>query len=150
MSTGEGVPSRVGYAAPMRLVLDTNVLVSALLKAGSVPDRALSAVWSTGATVLYDPRVLEEYRQVLHRPKFRAVDRARIEDVLDRVVRFGHDLGAVPAWSGPMPDDDDRQFVEVALAGGADALVTGNLRDFPEGLGFELLPPASLLAMLAA
>lgn len=132
----------------MRLVLDTNVLVSALLKAGSVPALALDAVWSTGATVLYDPRMLDEYRQVLHRPKFRAIERARIEDVLERIVRLGHDVGTVPAWDGTMPDDDDRPFVEVAIAGRAHALVTGNLRDFPEDLGFELLPPASLLALL--
>jgi hypothetical protein len=39
-------------------------------------------------------------------------------------------------------------FVEVALAGRADAIVTGNLRQYPNDLGFAVHPPASLLAML--
>jgi len=49
----------------MRLVLDTNLLVSVLLKPGSVPDRALAAIWSTGAVVLYDSRLEDEYRDAV-------------------------------------------------------------------------------------
>ena len=47
-----------------------------------------------------------------------------------------------------MSDDDDRIFVEIALAGHADAIVTGNIADYPTDLGFQVLPPASLLAQL--
>ncbi len=132
----------------MRLVLDTNLLVSALLKPGSVPDRALSAVWSTGAVVLYDARIESEYRDVLMRPKFRAIERQRITEFLALLEARGHDVGKVAAWDGAMKDDDDRIFVEVALAGRADAIVTGNLRDYPSDLGFALHPPATLLAMI--
>ena len=132
----------------MRLVLDTNLLVSALLKPGSVPDRALSAVWSTGAVVLYDSRLESEYRDVLMRPKFKAIERQRIADFLAILAERGQDLGKVAAWDGPMKDDDDRIFVEVALAGRADAIVTGNLRHYPGDLGFAVHPPATLLAML--
>jgi putative PIN family toxin of toxin-antitoxin system len=132
----------------MRLVLDTNLLVSALLKPGSVPDRALEAVWSTGAVVLYDSRLEAEYRDVLMRPKFRAIERHRITEFLARLAERGEDVGTVPAFCGDMTDDDDRMFVEVALAGRADAIVTGNLRHYPNDLGFAVHPPASLLAML--
>lgn len=132
----------------MRLVLDTNMLVSALLKPGSVPDRALAAVWKTGAVVLYDQRLADEYRDVLMRPKFKAIDRQRIADFLATLGERGRDLGDVPAWTGAMTDDDDRIFVEVALAGRADALVTGNLRHYPTDLGFAVHPPATLLAMI--
>lgn len=132
----------------MRLVLDTNLLVSALLKPGSVPDRALTAVWATGAVVLYDSRLEDEYRDVLMRPKFRAIERQRIADFLAILRERGHDVGKVAAWNGTMTDDDDRIFVEVALAGRADAIVTGNLRHYPSGLGFDVHPPATLLAML--
>lgn len=132
-----------------RLVLDTNVLVSALLKPGSVPDRALSAVWSTGAVVLYDARMAGEYEDVLMRPKFRAIERHRITDFLAALAARGHDVGKVPAWSGSMTDDDDRIFVEVALAGRADAIVTGNLRHYPQDLGFAVHPPATLLSLLS-
>ena len=132
----------------MRLVLDTNLLVSALLKPGSVPDRALAAIWSTGAVVLYDSRLEDEYRDVLMRPKFRAIERRLITEFLARLAERGQDLGKVPVWDGAMTDDDDRIFVEVALAGRADAIVTGNLRHYPNDLGFAVHPPATLLAML--
>lgn len=132
----------------MRLVLDTNLLVSALLKPGSVPDRALSAVWSTGAIVLYDARLEAEYRDVLMRPKFKAIERPRITEFLATLRERGHDVGEVAVWDGAMKDDDDRIFVEVALGGRADAIVTGNLRDYPNDLGFAVHPPATLLAML--
>ena len=132
----------------MRLVLDTNMLVSALLKAGSVPDRALGAIWTTRALVLYDARIVDEYRRVLGRPKFRAIAPPRIDDLFARLLAHGRELADVPVWEGAMSDADDRIFVEVALAGRADAIVTGNLRDFPRDLGFEVHPPATLLAML--
>jgi putative PIN family toxin of toxin-antitoxin system len=132
----------------MRLVLDTNMLVSALLKPGSVPDRALEAAWRTNAIVLFDARIALEYRNVLTRPKFRAIDRARIEGFLATLAGRGTNVTDVPVWNGSMRDDDDRIFVEVALAGRADAIVTGNLRDYPTDLGFEVHPPATLLALL--
>lgn len=133
----------------MRLVIDTNVVVSALLKPASVPGRALAAIWATDAVVLYDARIDLEYRDVLRRPKFRAIAAQLVDDFLATLSARGVDLGDVPAWSGAMTDDDDRIFVEVALAGNAHAIVTGNIRDYPVGLGFEVHPPATLLAMLA-
>jgi putative PIN family toxin of toxin-antitoxin system len=132
----------------MRLVLDTNLLVSALLKPASVPDRALAAVWSRGAVVLYDARIEDEYRTVLMRPKFRAIDRQRIDDFFTTLAARGEKLADVPRWNGAMKDDDDRIFIEVALAGRAEAIVTGNIRDYPTDLGFDVHPPATLLAML--
>jgi putative PIN family toxin of toxin-antitoxin system len=131
----------------MRLVVDTNVLVSALLKPGSVPDRALAAIWRA-ATVVYDARIAGEYRSVLERPKFRAIDPLRIAELIGTLRAHGSDLGEVPPWEGALTDGDDRIFVEAALAGRADAIVTGNIRHYPGGLGFLVLPPATLLARL--
>jgi uncharacterized protein len=132
----------------MRLVIDTNVLISALLKPGSVPDRALAAVWRRGAVVLYDARIIEEYRDVAARPKFRSVARERVEELLAMLVAHGEGLADVTAWEGTMADEGDRMFVEVAIAGRAKAIVTGNLKHYPTHLGFEIRPPATLLAML--
>lgn len=131
----------------MRLVVDTNVLVSALLKPSSVPDLVLSAI-ARSATFLVDARIVAEYEDVLARPKFRAAPRARLDAILGLVRARAEDVGEVPPFAGAMKDDGDRIFVEVALAGRADAIVTGNLRHYPEGLGFEVLPPATLLARL--
>jgi putative PIN family toxin of toxin-antitoxin system len=134
----------------VRLVLDTNVLISALWKPGSVPDLAITAIHARGATVLYDARILTEYRTVLARPKFRRIDPARTEALITRLIERGEEIADVAPWAGPLKDDDDRIFVEVALTGRASMLVTGNLKDYPEDLGFDVHPPATLLATLAS
>jgi putative PIN family toxin of toxin-antitoxin system len=133
----------------MRLVVDTNVLVSALLKAGSVPARALEAIFA-GTTVLQDPRVLAEYRTVFDKPKFKTIDRGRIAALIARFRDEGVAFDRIGAWEGEAHDPDDRIFVELAIEGRADAIVTGNIKDFPTDLGFEVLPPATLLARLEA
>jgi len=133
---------------PLRVVLDTNVVISAMLKPGSVPDRALAAIWLRGAIVVYDARIADEYREVAMRPKFNAIDRARREDVLAKVLERGERIEEVAPWAGAMSDDGDRIFVEAALAGRAHAIVTGNLKHYPSDLGFEVQPPATLLATL--
>ena len=131
----------------MRVVVDTNVVVSALLRPGSVPARALDLLLERGALFLYDTRIVAEYRSVLARPKFRPIDPARRERLLDELLA-APPIAHVPAWPGPLLDPDERMFVEVALASHADAVITGNLRDYPSDLGFEVLPPATLLARL--
>ncbi len=132
----------------MRVVVDTNVVVSALLGPGRVPDRALAALCARGGTLLYDARILAEYHAVLARPKFRGVDPLRREALLATLLGAGTEVIDAPAWAGELADPDDRMFVEVARAGRAEVLLTGNLRDYREGLGFEVLPPATLLARL--
>lgn len=133
---------------PLRVVLDTNVVISAMLKPGSVPDRALTAIWKRGSVVVYDARIADEYREVAMRPKLKAIDPARLEEVLAKVLELGERIADVARWDGAMSDDGDRIFVEVALAGRVHAIVTGNLKHYPSDLGFEVQPPASLLAML--
>jgi len=127
----------------MRAVVDTNVVISALLKPGSVPDLALRVVLDEGA-LLWDARIEAEYRRVCWRDKFRAVPRDRIAELLARITD-GAEIVAPAAWPGAMTDEDDRVFVEVALGGDAEAIVTGNLRHFPDDLAVEVLSPAALL-----
>ncbi len=133
----------------LSLVLDTNVLVSALWAPGSVPDAAIAASFAHHARVLYDARILAEYRTVLARPKFKKIDPARAAALIAKLVALGQHVADVAPWTGAMKDDDDRMFVEVALAGRATLLVTGNLRDFPQDLGFEVQTPAMVLATLS-
>lgn len=130
------------------MVVDTNVVVSALLKPDSVPARALELLLER-AELLLDPRLAAEYARVLERPKFASVDPERRRALLARIAAAGRSVDPVPAWEGSMPDPDDRPFLEVALAGGADALVTGNTRDYPAEAGVELLAPAGVAARLA-
>jgi putative PIN family toxin of toxin-antitoxin system len=132
----------------MRIVIDTNVLISALLNPGRTPDRALSAVRGRGDVVLYDARVLAEYRDVLSREKFRAIGVARAEALIVSLITQGESVIVSEPYLKAMIDEGDRIFVEVALAGRADALATGNARDYPTDEGFDVLPPAALLARM--
>lgn len=130
----------------MRLVLDTNVLVSALLHPGRTPDLALTAVRARGDVVLYDERLMREYRDVLGRKKFAAIDPMRTAALLRVIEETGVIVVESVVYNGAMIDEGDRMFVEVALAGRADALITGNVKHYVGGLGFEVLAPAAWLA----
>lgn len=132
----------------MRLVFDTNVLVSALLNPGRTPDLALEAARRAAVTVLVDDRIEAEYREVLARPKFRKVDPAKREALLAETLTGCERVTVTAPFEGALIDADDRVFVEVARAGSADAIVTGNTKHYPTDLGFEVLTPAALLARL--
>jgi putative PIN family toxin of toxin-antitoxin system len=129
-----------------RLVIDTNVIVAALLHPGRTPDRALAAIVERGAVVLLDERIEHEYRAVLARPKFAAIPAARRERVLSALFSSSERVTDIHASEDELIDPDDRAFVEVARAGRAHALVTGNAKHFPSELGLSVLSPAALLA----
>jgi len=101
----------------LRIVLDTDVLVSGLLSPFGAPADVVRLVVSSTVTSCVDARILIEYGQVLVRPK----------------VGF---------------DPDDEPFLEVAIAGRADALVTENLVHVPASAraGVTVLGPAEFFA----
>jgi putative PIN family toxin of toxin-antitoxin system len=134
----------------VRIVLDTNVLVSAFLKPGSKPAQVLDRILAGEVTVLVDARILVEYHEVLSRPKFDLPDGPRNE-VLEYLSREGENVIAEPLSEGG-PDADDLPFLEAAVAGSAEALVTGNKKHF-QGAGrldVRVLSPTEFLRWLEA
>ena len=132
----------------MRVVVDTNVLVSALLTLSGVPAQVLTRLLSGEAVVLYDDRILREYREVLARAKFK-FDPGEVGAVLELLTAKGESVTAAPLVGVvELPDPKDVPFLEVAVAGQADALVTGNARHFPDTRGVDLLTPRELLDRL--
>lgn len=117
----------------MRVVIDTNVLVSGIINPHGAPGRVLDAVLARAVLVLHDDRILDEYRQVLRRPLF-GFAQSNIDSLLDFIEMSGEhvsprDIGVV------LPDPADLPFLEVAILGRADALVTGNLKHFKPKTG---------------
>ncbi len=113
------------------VVLDTNVVVSALLKADSPPARLLAAVLRGDLRIAFDARILTEYRDVLLRKKF-GFDPTRVDLVLEAIERDGIVVAAL-RWNLSLPDVDNLKFLEVASALEPSAVViTGNIRHFPE------------------
>src|SRR5512140_1181254 len=109
----------------MRIVPDTNVLVSGLLNPHGAPGRIVEAMLSGAFTVLYDDRTLSEYAEVLQRPVF-GLRGSEVEVVLEFVEFAGERISALPT-ALVLPDATDLPFLEVAISGNADALITGNL-----------------------
>ena len=132
----------------MRLVLDTNVLVSTLLTPGGTSDRAVRAAIAADATLLYDGRMLAEYRSVLSRPKFTAAIRPAAREQLLSALVAGGELVETRDEDLRLPDPDDVPFLQVALSGGADALVTGNARHFQPSQRVRIVSPSGLLLLL--
>lgn len=112
----------------MLVVIDTNILVSALWSKNGAPARAVGLVLSGQITPCYDHRIMLEYHQVLQRPKFRFRP-AEINALLDWFKQSGRSV--VPAsLDVTFVDEADRKFYEVAKYCGA-VLITGNLKHFP-------------------
>jgi putative PIN family toxin of toxin-antitoxin system len=132
----------------VRIVLDTNVLVSGLLSPQGPPGRILDLVTAGDVAVLYDDRILAEYREVLARPRFRFATSQRAA-VLDFIEAEG-ELVPSPPLAVTLPDPDDLPFLEVATAGAADALVTGNQRHFTPVAGaheVRVLAPTEFITL---
>jgi len=79
----------------MRVVIDTNVLVSGVINPHGPPGRIVNAVLSEMIIVLYDDRILSEYREVLMRPMF-GFQRADIDVLLEFIELSGEHTSAEP------------------------------------------------------
>lgn len=133
----------------MRLVLDTNVLVSGLLNPHGAPGRLLDLLLAGQIAVLFDDRIVAEYREVLARPRI-GFDSRNTRAVLDYLTLAGEAVAASPLGV-VLPDADDLPFLEVAVAGHAEALVTGNQRHFVPKRGtvdVAVLSPTEILRTL--
>ncbi len=133
----------------MRIVLDTNVLVAALLSPHGPPAQLLRLCLVEDVRIIHDPRVLSEYREVLGRARF-GFDPGDVGPVIRQLEAGGEGVVARPL-AVELPDPDDLPFLEVAVAGGADAVVTGNARHFVpvEGThGVKVMSPTDALRAL--
>ena len=129
-------------------VIDTNVVVSGLLSANGPCVRILEAIMEGRVKLVYDARILAEYRDVLCRPRLKL----KPAQVLHFLEALGGQMAVIPErLAADGPDPDDVVFVEAALAVPDRTIVTGNLADFPNEIlnGVRLLTPAQALAELS-
>lgn len=118
----------------MKVVLDTNVLVSALYFGGT-PARIFDA-WSDGRfELLASPEILNEYRRVVERLE-RRYPSVGAQPILDVVLRECRIVEATPVRTSACEDPDDVKFLACAIAGRADCVVSGD-RALLRASGFE-------------
>jgi putative PIN family toxin of toxin-antitoxin system len=130
-------------------VIDTNVVVSGLLSANGPCARILEAVMEGRVKLVYDARILTEYRDVLCRPRLKLKPAL----VMHFLEALGGQMSVIPERLAVVgPDPDDMVFIEVALAVPDRTIVTGNLADFPSEIlnGARLITPVQALAELSS
>jgi uncharacterized protein len=114
----------------IRVVLDTNVVVSALLVRGGAEAYALDLATAGKVQMFATAVILSEYREVLGRSKFSRIGPEVIDDAL-ALIRRRAILVQPKIALAVSADDSDNRFLECAEAADADYLVTGNKRHFP-------------------
>jgi putative PIN family toxin of toxin-antitoxin system len=115
---------------PLRLVVDTNVLVSAALNANGLPRTVLTLALTRPARLYVSAAILEEYNGVLARPELRI--RRPIRQQLLQLIRERAHFVAPRHRIQLTADPGDSIFLECAEAARADYLITGNPRHFPK------------------
>ena len=115
----------------MKVVLDTNVIVSAFLSPAGKPAAILQLVLSRGVEICYDTAVLAEYEQVLGRDKFIGkIHHASLRRFFELIYNIGSHVNCIPSHIN-LPDEADRKFYDIAKTSGA-VLVTGSKKHYPD------------------
>jgi len=136
-------------AGPVRVVFDTNILVSGHFWKGS-PYRCLLAVEAGLAVMVLSDPILAELDEKLT-VKF-GVSKAEVDSIVKR-LRTGAERTHIEGKSGWVPlDPDDDKFIETALVGGAGVIVSGDRHLLTLGTveGIEILTARQFLDRLAA
>ena len=114
----------------MNVVIDTNVIISGFLNSNGLPGKIINLLFNERINLLFDNRILAEYKDVLSRDKF-GFNRDIIDPLIDYINK-----DCIYVISNPIlesfNDEDDKKFYEVALSGNADYLITGNIKHFPK------------------
>ncbi len=114
----------------IRIVVDTNVLISAVIAPNGNEARLLKLLRDGSIRACVNEDILAEYQQVLLREKFGYAART-----IAPLLKFLHEQ-TEHAYGAPTdlvsPDPTDTKFITCGVVANADYIVTGNLRDFPE------------------
>jgi putative PIN family toxin of toxin-antitoxin system len=114
---------------PLRIVLDTNILVSAALKPSSLQRTTFLLAITKPARLYVSQPILDEYSEVLARPELKIRKGLRLQ-LLQLIKTQSHII--IPSHRLEIATDpDDNKFLECSDTARADYLITGNRRHFP-------------------
>jgi uncharacterized protein len=130
----------------VKIVLDTNVLVSGLLSPFGVPGEIVRMIGSSEITLCVDARIFAEYEEVINRPRFK-FDANKTEALMDG-IQNNSEIHPTTPLPHQLPDEDDAPFLAVSISSKASCLVTGNLKHYPANYreGVKVLTPVEFLA----
>jgi uncharacterized protein len=131
------------------VVFVANPDLSGIINPHGFPGRVLDLIASQAVTLLCDDRILSEYHEVLVRPLF-AFNKTDVEALLDFIDFASEHITGKPI-DVKLPDPSDLPCLEVAIAGAADDLVTGNSKHFKPVRGrhvVSVVSPAEFIGLL--
>jgi len=133
----------------MKIVIDTNVLFTALRSSRGASYKLVSLLPSGRFSITISVPLIIEYEDVLRRGKLPAsISEKDISDFLDFLCYVGYRQDIFFLWRPFLPDSSDDLVLEVAVAGGCDAIITYNKRHFKnvEKFGLRILDPKEFLS----
>jgi putative PIN family toxin of toxin-antitoxin system len=133
----------------MHIVIDTNVLVSALRSRRGASYKLVSLLPSDRFTIVISVPLIFEYEGVLRRGNFPSeISEEDISDFIDFLCYVGYQQDIFFLWRPFLPDPSDDLVLEVAVAAGCEAIITYNKRHFRniEKFGLRALDPKEFLA----
>jgi putative PIN family toxin of toxin-antitoxin system len=136
-----------------RIVLDTNVLVTALYNRDGASHLLVRWALADKISLLASPPLWLEYEAVLKRPEIRLRHGISMEDldiVLDTLAAHVEPVHLHYLWRPQLRDPKDEMVLETALNGVADALVTFNIKDFADATGLfslKVMTPAECIKL---
>jgi predicted nucleic acid-binding protein len=132
-------------------VLDTDALVAALRSSSGASRQVFLAALEGRFRLLVSVPLVLEYEAVLKRPEHltaSGLTGLEVERILDDLVGISTPVGAGFRWRIPMNDPNDAMVLEAAINGGADAIITFNVRHFmkaSEPYRLKIITPAYAL-----
>ncbi len=136
----------------IRVVFDTNVLVSALRSNRGASFALVTMIPSAKFELAISQPLYSEYREVLSRPEVRppGVSEVDIEEFIDRILLFAETRDIHFSWRPFLRDADDEMILEVAVSFQAEYIVTYNVKDFAgtELFGIVCIEPADFLELV--
>ncbi len=117
----------------MRVVIDTNVLVSALLSRGGKSRQVLRLCLNQTITPLINVSLFSEYEDLMSRDKLftrSLINRNETMDLFNALMSCSEWINVYYKWRPNLTDEADNYLIELAVAGNANYLITHNLKDF--------------------
>lgn len=140
---------------PLRIVIDTNVFIAALLSGAGENRKVLRLALEGKVHPVFGNALFSEYQDVMSRPHLTAKSPLTAEEqqtLLEVLLSVSDWVRVYFLWRPNLPDEGDNHLIELALAGDATHIVTNNIRDFRSGeLTFpklKIVTPAEFITQL--
>jgi len=116
-----------------RVVIDTNIFVSALISADGASRQILRLVLLGDVVPLMGNALLAEYEDVMAREHVSTLcilNKTEQQELLNAILSISEWVSIYFLWRPNLREEQDNHLIELALAGGADTIITHNVRDF--------------------